>query len=169
MKYKPYNVIGFSGDSFVSYAIKRFTNSKWSHCGIVYEEADDYIILAEAVSNGFILRKHKKKSLDKKLAKKKIRVREIPNDIGLRYPKIVIDSHLGTKYGHFQIFLNAVSLFFKKELKGDKDKTLTCSEAVAVCLKEMTRGRIDIAKEFNTTQDFVYPSHVMESSELKTK
>ena len=169
MKIRQGDIIGFSGNSFISWSIKKITKSKWSHCGIVYAVSQENIIIAEALSNGFILNTHKKEKLQKKIRKGKAKVRKVPDDVSFYSPTLVVRRYLRTKYGHFQIFLNAVSLVFRKKIKGDKDKTMTCSEAVAVCLFDMTRGKINIADEFNTTQDFIYPSHIMKSSQLEDK
>ena len=166
MEIKHYDVIGFSGNSFVSKAIKKLTNSKWSHCGIVYEVNEKDVTIAEALNEGFVLKKHKRSKLEKKISKGKAIVRRMPKKMKLYYPRKVIQSYLGTKYGHFQILLNAISIVFKKDLIGDKVRSLTCSEAVTVSLFDMTFGKIDIATEFNTTPDFIYPEHVISSIQL---
>jgi len=165
MKIKVADIVGFSGQGIFSYCIKRITRSKWSHVGIVYAVQGDKIITAEALSNGFVLKEHKRKSLEKKQRKGSLKVRRIPGKIGQH--KQVIEKYLKKKYGFFQIGLIAISLTFKKKIKGDKDKTFICSEAVAVIIKELTAGKIDIAKEYGTTQDFVYPDHIMQSKLLK--
>jgi hypothetical protein len=145
--------------------VKRFTKSKWSHVGIIYNVEDKHVVIAEALSNGFVLKKHNKKKLAKRIKNNSAGLREIP--VPHCSPTLVIRNYLGTKYGKMQIGLIAISILFGRQVQGDKDKTLICSEAVAQIIKKITANAIDIADSYGVPQDYVYPKHLMNTILLK--
>jgi len=162
-----YNLV-FANRGFYSWAIRKMTKSKWTHAGTIYDnqEADGHVIVAEALEDGFKKHKHEISKLEKMARNGRLLVRKVPDNIKTYSPTLVINRYIGIKYGKIQVFFNALSILFKRQIKGDKDKTFTCSEGVQVCNKEMTYGKVDIAKEFGVTQDYVYPCHIARSVQL---
>ncbi|MEA1973826.1 MAG: hypothetical protein U9N34_11120, partial [Candidatus Cloacimonadota bacterium] len=141
--------------SFFGKVIAKFTGSKWTHSGIVFSHSWNYIIIAEALERGFVLKKHSRKSLEKRYLKGTIQVRRSVQKLG--GVKNSISRLLGVKYGWVQLLKISWKIISGKSLSADKEKTLICSEGVAISLRGASDGRIDIGVEFGIETDYVTP------------
>jgi len=159
------DIIIFSGKSLISRAIQKFTKSKWNHVGIVYDTNEKYVVLAEAIYNGFKLKKYSKKNIEKMLKKEKIKIKKSKKT--LNFIRTFILKYLGIRYSWFGIVKIALKILFKKlDLKGDNEKTLICSETVSRILYDCSEGYVDLEREFNKTHDFITPADINKSEFL---
>ena len=160
-------VINFDNrNTFFGGMIGKFTKSKWSHSGLVYQHTKKYIWVAEAVANGYKVNRYSRKKLMKRWNKNTIQLRKSIKT--LSSVKSHCDKYLDIKYGKLQLFKIAMFILFKKKYKVDDLKTLICSEGVARVLFDSSNKFINIANEFDCEYDYVTPYMISVSKLLRT-
>ena len=165
--FKVGTVINFDNrETFFGNAIGRFTQSKWTHSGLVYKHSDKSVWIAEAVSNGYKVNKYSRKELIDRWEKNTLQLR-----VSIRKLSAVrdnCDNYLNIKYGRLQLFKIAILILVKKRLKADGLKTLICSEGVSRVLYDSSGKFINIAHEFGCDYDYVTPKMLSTSTLLET-
>jgi len=153
-------------NTFFGKAIGLFLESKFTHAGVIKSHTKSHLIIAEAVSNGFVLKKYKVSKIDKRIKKGTI-LRRRPV-VKLKGINDIISKRLGIKYGYWQLLKIAWKIITKYEIKADKEKTLICSEGVSLTWFDGSVQEIDLSDEFSVPHDYITPKHILESTLLET-
>jgi len=151
--------------TIIGKAISLVTKCKYTHAGIIYSVNSQNIIIAEALNNGFVLKKYKVKKFIKKLYNEKIILRR--SEYKLKNIQNSIEEYLGKDYSFSTIFKILWRSITKQELSVDKEKTVICSEVVGYALLNCN-SYIDFSEEYNKAMDYITPADLCHSKLLRT-
>ena len=163
MNLKQGDIVGFSGNHFISRLIQRATSSKWNHVAMIYEVNHTHIVYVEAKGKNRLVKLSKKK-LQRKIDREKICTRRVKRAI--TSPESVIDSHLGGDYAESQIGLFLFKIWSGLSMKWYKSKKDICTELVEKITKTMTSGKVSFAREYNATKEFITPEQMVNSTQV---
>ena len=168
MEYKEGDVINFAwnGNIFqnlilIYNRVKYGLGYKWTHSGIIGEVNGDEIIIYEALGNGFSTFIYERWWLDLKLKEGIIEVLRPKNVKHIEQ----IQQYIGRPYAWFDIIRIFIGIF-GIELKGSA-KRLTCSEAVARGLYDISNKNINLAKEYDKPYDLITPMDIHLTNQLE--
>jgi len=152
--------------TFFGMVIGKFTDSKFTHSGIVYNYSINHVWVAEAVSRGFKVNKYSRKELTKRLNNKTLQSRS--SVVKLVDVRKHCNKYFGIKYGYFTLLQIAIMIAIGKRYTSDGIKTLICSEGVSRVFYDASCHLVDISKEFECRFDYVTPKMLSESTQLET-
>lgn len=163
-------IVFFYGDTFYSKVINK-ANVKYygvagpTHTGIITSNDNDKLIIAEALDDGFIENSYSEKDLISLAIRKENTIEfGVPQvKVHSKLLRAVVGKYLGSGYGWFDIL--AIYLYFKFGFKfpnfmRTRAKKLICTEACARVLYDISKKKIDIAKEFNKNFDLLTPMDI---------
>lgn len=145
-------------NNIYSRAIHRFTGGEYTHAGIVYKihgDNKENVILAEALSNGFIKTYYKKEDL--LTNKKKYTLKTPFMELSEHSVFLSIEKYLGSRYDWLGIYIIAIEILFGIKIPYDTMDKLICSEAVSRVLYESSNKEINISEELYKQFDKITP------------
>ena len=145
----------------IKYGDKGFT-----HSGIIYSVDNDYVTIAEALNQGFVLTKYEIWWLTAQYENDKLAIGKAKEK--LTNVQKNIEQYLGRPYAWFDIFNIALwYLFGKTSFKFNSgSKRLICSEAVSRVLYDCSKS-IDFEKEFKKNFDEITPQDLYISKQIR--
>ncbi|QQS37459.1 MAG: hypothetical protein IPM56_05755 [Ignavibacteriales bacterium] len=155
---KPGDLVLFSHTRFFDKLVRWFTNSEFSHAGIVYEIGEKYILVGEAWGTGFDIRKRRVKEIYS------CRVRRSSIDLVDVLP--VIKKYVGSPYDKLNIFGLVFYKYFRIKFFETSANNLTCSEASARFFYDSSNKGINFEKEFSKPYDYITPADLSLSNQL---
>lgn len=154
----------FDGKGFISSCIRFYNRINyhrrgWTHVGIITRIDGDYVLIHEALDEGFVCRYYKKSLLETKISDGKIKIKN-PR-YKLKNVKKCADNYLGRPYGYMDIAAIALSTILGFRLFGlTGTKQIICSEAVSRVYYDSTKKRMNISKEFRKSFDLITPTDI---------
>jgi len=128
--------------------------------GIVTGIDEKHMVIAEAVSNGFVYNSYntetKLQTIDVYRSKKKL------NNV-----TEIVDKYIGKPYGWLQLVAIFVKKYFKLDINPDGNKHLICSEAVARVLYDASKKKINFEEEYHKHYDLITPADISNSKFVK--
>ena len=142
--------------------ISIFTQSNYTHVGIVIDILPGKIITAEALANGFTFREYSRYNFMNLIRNKKILLQRSIHP--LSNVKKTAKKYKGVSYGWIDILLIGLhGIGIKWKPITDRSKQLICSEAVARILYDTSDKLINFEKEYNKPFYLMTPDDIYRS------
>lgn len=144
----------------------RYRQLGFTHSAIIYAIGND-IVIAEALSKGFILNNYKSSNLEALIKQNKANLGE--SKIKLANIQENTNKYVGLPYSWIDIFKCIGWIIFGHNIFkwSETTKQLICSEAVARILYDSSNHKINFEKEFKKSYDLITPTDLFKSKFIK--
>ena len=150
--------------NFISQAIAHITGSSYVHCGIVYKVTNDTIVIAEALSNGFVKSVYDKKEFYDKITNREVYIMKTKKP--LNHVQLHVNKMLGKPYGYLDLLVILVYTITGKRLLKGTSNSLICSEAVSRVLLSASNNIVNLPKEYDKEHSYITPDDIFFSIQL---
>ena len=138
----------------------------YTHTGIITDETEEDIEIAEAIGKGFTISWYNKKWLSDGINKSTIFLGKCNKP--LKKLRDYAKKYEGIGYAWHDILSIITVLIWRKRAIGfTGTKSLICSEAVARILYDASDKQINFEKEFNKSYDLITPTDLSKSKQIK--
>lgn len=152
------DIVLFSHTRLFDRLVKWFTNSDYSHIGIIYSAGGKSIKVGEAWGTGFDIRKRRVEEIHAcKVRRSKTQLKNVQKNL---------NKYIGSRYDKLNILGLILYKFIRLRVFETSAKNLTCSEASARFLFDSSLKKINFETEFNKPYDYITPADLALSDQL---
>lgn len=153
---------------FISKAIAMFTGSSYTHVGIISSIHKDYIMVAEALAEGFTLVKYPIEKVEYLLSNDMIYIKQAKISLDEKKVRQAIINYLGRPYGYLDLVMILISIISGRRIFKGTAKKLICSEAVTRVLYDASEEKINFETEYEKAYSYITPDDIFMSKQLKS-